>query len=112
MNGIIDRITEFIKEILQGWVLSNLETMFTDVNNRVGMVAGDVSKTPETWNPGIFNTVKALSEDVAVPIAGMVVTFVLCYELVSMVMEKNNMHELIHHSFSGISLKPVLLYGF
>lgn len=93
MNGIIDRITEFIKEILQGWVLSNLETMFTDVNNRVGMVAGDVSKTPETWNPRIFNTVKALSEDVAVPIAGMVVTFVLCYELVSMVMEKNNMHE-------------------
>lgn len=93
MNGIIDRITEFIKEILQGWVLSNLETMFTDVNNRVGMVAGDVSKTPETWNSGIFNTVKALSEDVAVPIAGMVVTFVLCYELVSMVMEKNNMHE-------------------
>ena len=93
MNGIIDRITEFIKEILQGWVLSNLETMFTDVNNRVGMVAWDVSKTPETWNPGIFNTVKALSEDVAVPIAGMVVTFVLCYELVSMVMEKNNMHE-------------------
>ena len=74
-------------------MLSNLETMFTDVNNRVGMVAGDVSKTPETWNPGIFNTVKALSEDVAVPIAGMVVTFVLCYELVSMVMEKNNMHE-------------------
>lgn len=57
------------------------------------MVAGDVSKTPETWNPRIFNTVKALSEDVAVPIAGMVVTFVLCYELVSMVMEKNNMHE-------------------
>lgn len=93
MNGIIDRITAFIKEILQGWVLSNLETMFTDVNNRVGMVAGDVSKTPETWNPGIFNIVKALSEDVAVPIAGMVVAFVLCYELVSMVMEKNNMHE-------------------
>lgn len=93
MNGIIDRITAFIKEILQGWVLSNLETMFTDVNNKVGMVSGEVSKTPETWNPGIFNVVKTLSEDVAVPIAGMVVSFVLCYELISMVMEKNNMHE-------------------
>lgn len=93
MGGIIDRITEFIKEILQGWVLSNLETMFTDVNNKTGMVAGEVSKTPETWNPRIFNVVKTLSEDVAVPIAGMVVSFVLCYELISMVMEKNNMHE-------------------
>lgn len=93
MGGIIDRITEFIKEILQGWVLSNLETMFTDVNNKIGMVAGEVSKTPETWNPRIFNVVKTLSEDVAVPIAGMVVSFVLCYELISMVMEKNNMHE-------------------
>lgn len=75
------------------------------------MVAGDVSKTPETWNPGIFNTVKALSEDVAVPIAGMVVTFVLCYELVSMVMEKNNMHKFDTSLFSDTCLKRALLYG-
>lgn len=92
MGGIIDRITEFIKEMLQGWILSNLETMFTDVNDKVGTVAGEVAKTPQDWNPGIFNMVQRLSEDVMVPIAGMVISFVLIYELITMVVDKNNMH--------------------
>ena len=93
MDGIIDKITEFIKEMLQGWVLTNLETMFTDVNTKVGTIAGEVSKTPSTWNSGIFNMVKNLSENVIVPIAGMIISFVLIYELITMVIDKNNMHE-------------------
>lgn len=93
MGGIIDKITEFIKEMLQGWVLSNLETMFTDVNEKVGTIAGEVSKTPSTWNSGIFGMVKNLSENVIVPIAGMIISFVLIYELINMVIDKNNMHD-------------------
>lgn len=93
MGGIIDKITEFIKEMLQGWVLSNLETMFTDVNEKVGTIAGEVSKTPSTWNSGIFSMVKNLSENVIVPIAGMIISFVLIYELINMVIDKNNMHD-------------------
>lgn len=50
MDGIVDKITEFIKEMLQGWVLTNLETMFTDVNNKVGTIATEVGKSPSTWN--------------------------------------------------------------
>ena len=79
--------------MLQGWVLTNLETMFNDVNNKVGTIAGEVSQTPSAWNSSIFNMVKNLSENVIVPIAGMIITFVLCYELITMVMEKNNMHD-------------------
>lgn len=93
MFGIIDKITEFIKEMLQGWVHSNLTAMFNDVNEKVGTIAGEVSKTPSTWNSGIFNMIKSLSENVVVPIAGMIITFVLCYELITMIMEKNNMHD-------------------
>ena len=93
MGGIIDKITEFIKEMLQGWVLTNLETMFTDVNDKVGTIAGEVSKTPSTWNSGIFGMVKNLSENVIVPIAGMIISFVLIYELINMVIDKNNMHD-------------------
>ena len=93
MGGIIEKITEFIKEMLQGWVLTNLETMFNDVNTKVGTIAGEVSQTPSSWNSSIFNMVKNLSENVIVPIAGMIITFVLCYELITMVMEKNNMHD-------------------
>lgn len=55
MGAIIDKITEFIKEMLQGWVLDNLSTMFTDVNDKVGTIAGEVGKTPSSWNSGIFS---------------------------------------------------------
>lgn len=93
MGGIIDKITDFIKEMLQGWVLSNLGTMFTDVNDKVGTIAGEVSKTPSTWNSGIFSMVKTLSENVVIPIAGLIISFVLIYELITMVIDKNNMHD-------------------
>ena len=93
MGGIIDKITDFIKEMLQGWVLSNLSTMFGDVNDKVGTIAGEVSKTPSTWNAGIFSMVQTLSENVIVPIAGMIISFVLIYELITMVIDKNNMHD-------------------
>lgn len=93
MEGIIEKLTDFIKEILKGWVEANLTAMFTDVNTKVGMIAGEVSRTPSTWNSSIFHMVQGLSESVIIPIAGMIITFVLCYELISMVMDKNNMHE-------------------
>lgn len=93
MGGIIDKITEFIKELLQGWVLTNFETMFTDVNDKVGTIAGEVSKTPSTWNSGIFDMIKTLSDNVMIPIAGMIISFVLVYELISMVIDKNNLHD-------------------
>ena len=94
MGAIIDKISDFIKEMLQGWVLSNLSNMFTDVNTKVGSIAGEVSQTPSSWNSGIFNMVKNLSDTVVVPIAGMVITFVLCYELINMMVERNNMHDI------------------
>ena len=93
MGGIIDKITDFIKEMLQGWVLDNLATMFTDVNDKVGTIAGEVSRTPSTWNSGIFNMIKTLSENVVIPIAGLIISFVLIYELITMVIDKNNMHD-------------------
>ena len=93
MGGIIDKITDFIKEMLQGWVLDNLGTMFTDVNDKVGTIAGEVSRTPSTWNSGIFSMVRTLSENVVIPIAGLIISFVLIYELITMVIDKNNMHD-------------------
>ena len=93
MNSIVDKITELIKEMLQGWVLTNLEGMFTDVNDKVGTIAGEVSKTPSGWNAGIFSMIQNLSNTVIVPIAGIIITYVLCYELITMVIDRNNMLE-------------------
>jgi len=94
MGPIIDRITEFIKEMLQGWVLDNLGTMFTDVNAKVGTIAGEVGKTPGAWNSGIFSMIRNLSENVMIPIAGLIISAILCYELITMIMDKNNMNDM------------------
>ena len=91
--GIIELITDFIKEMLRGWVLSNLGNMFTDINDKVGTVATEVGKTPSTWNSNIYTMVHNISDSVMIPIAGMIISAVLCYELITMSMDKNNMHD-------------------
>ena len=94
MQSILDAINEWIKEILLGAINGNLSTMFGDVNEKVGTIAAEVGQTPQGWNASIFSMVQTLSENVIVPIAGLVITYVLCYELISMIVEKNNMHEI------------------
>ena len=94
MESILEAINEWIKEILIGAINGNLSTMFGDVNEKVGTIAAEVGQTPQGWNASIFSMVQTLSENVIVPIAGLVITYVLCYELISMIVEKNNMHEM------------------
>ncbi len=108
MGAIIDKITEFIKEMLQGWVLDNLSTMFTDVNDKVGTIAGEVGQTPSSWNAGIFSMIDNLSDTVMIPIAGMIISAILCYELISMVMDKNNMHDMGSEFFFRYLIKACI----
>ena len=89
MDFIWDAIKDLLKEIIN----SNLENMFTDVNNNVSTIAAQVGTTPQGWNNSIFNMIRNLSDTVVLPIAGLILTFVLCYELITMVTEKNNMHD-------------------
>ena len=94
MDSILEKIEQAIKDLLIGWIESNLTNMFTDVNDKVGTIASEVGRTPSAWNSGIYSMIRGLSENVIVPIAGIIITFVLCYELISMITEKNNMHEM------------------
>ena len=93
-DGIFEAIEEWMRELLTGMVTSNLTTMFTDVNEKTGEIASQVGQTPQGWNSSIFNLIQNLSDSVIIPIAGMIITFVLCYELITMLTEKNNMHEI------------------
>ena len=93
MPSVLQKLADFTKEVLTGWITSNLQGMFTDVNDKVGTIAGEVAKTPSTWNSGIFNMVRTLSDSVIVPIAGMVITAVLCYELINAVVASNAIHD-------------------
>ena len=94
LDGILKAIEDWMRELLTGMVTSNLETMYTDVNERTGMIASEVAKTPQAWNGSIYGIIHNLSDTVMMPIAGMIITFVLCYELVFLLTEKNSMHEM------------------
>lgn len=93
MQSIIDSITQWLKELLVGGITDNLSGMFDNVNQKVGEIAGEVGMTPSVWNGGVFSMIQNLSETVIIPIAGIILTFIMCYELIQMVIEKNNMHD-------------------
>ena len=93
MLNILDIITDWIKGILRDCIMGNLDGMFDQINSEVGEVAANVGTTPAAWNAGVFSMIRNLSDNVVVPVAGMIITFVLCYELISMLMEKNNFHD-------------------
>ena len=90
MDKILDSIAETLTDFFVGAIQTNLSRMFDDVNTKVGSIAGEVGQTPQSWNSGIFNMVKSLSDNIILPIAGIIITYVLCYELIHMVMEKNH----------------------
>ena len=82
MNFLWEKITEWLKELLVGGIISNLSGMFDSINEQVADVAAVVGATPQGWNASVFNMVKSLSENVIIPIAGLILTFVMTYELI------------------------------
>lgn len=91
MNSLWDQIKEWIKEALVGGIMSNFQGMFDEVNTKIADIAAQVGQTPEGFHSGVFSMIKNLSDTVIIPIAGMILTFVLCYELIQMVISHNNM---------------------
>ena len=91
---IWEQIEQWFREILTGGIIDNLSGLFDSVNTEVAEIAGELGTTPAAWNAGIFNMIRSLSENIIVPIAGIIITFVMCYELIQLVIDKNNLHDL------------------
>lgn len=94
LDSLFQAIEDWMRTLLTNMVDSNLTTMFGDVNEKTGQIAAQVGQTPQGWNSGIYSMIQSLSNTVILPIAGIIITFVLCYELISMLTEKNNMHDI------------------
>lgn len=93
MGILTEWITDWLKGLLIEGILGNLEGLFDTVNARVGEVAVQVGTTPAAWNAGVFSLIRQISETVILPIAGMILTFVATYELIQMLIERNNLHD-------------------
>lgn len=91
MDRILDSMTEWLEELLGDAVLNNLTNMVSIVNEKVGTIASDVSKTPANFSPGIYGMIRNVSESVIVPIAGIIMTIIACYELIQLIIEHNNL---------------------
>jgi hypothetical protein len=86
-------LTEWIKGLLVAGILSNFAGLFDRVNDQVGNIAITVGMTPWAFNPGVFNLIRALSETVVLPVAGLLLTFVMTWELIHLIIDRNNLHE-------------------
>ncbi|MBO4939071.1 MAG: hypothetical protein J6C98_08770 [Oscillospiraceae bacterium] len=93
MDYIKEQITEWLKEILTDGIISNLSGLFDNVNQEIGEITTQVGMTPQGWNGGIYSMIHNLSETVIVPIAGLILAFVMTLELIQLIMDKNNMHD-------------------
>ena len=91
MQSILEQITDWLKSMIISGIMGNLSGMFDSVNQQVGQIAGDVGPTPANFSPAVFSMIRNISESVILPIAGMVLTFIACYELIQMLIEHNNL---------------------
>ena len=94
MDFLSDWLTSWLKELLIDGILGNLEGLFDSVNGAVGEIAVQVGTTPAAWNAGVFSLIRQLSETVILPIAGLILTFVATYELIQMLIDRNNLHDI------------------
>jgi hypothetical protein len=93
MDWLTEWLTEWINQGLIDAIMDRFSGMYDSINTRVGEIATQVGQTPEGWNSGVYSMIRTLSETAVIPIAGMILTFVLCYELIHMIIERNNMHD-------------------
>lgn len=92
MDKVLESLVEWLKEILVGGIVNNLSGMFDSVNSQVGEIAGQVGATPRAWNGAIYNMIRTLSDNIILPIAGVILAFVMTMELIQMISDKNSMH--------------------
>ena len=94
MNFLWDKVTEWLKELLIGSIMSNLTGLFDNVNRQVAGIADNVGATPQAWNGGVFGMIRNLSDNVILPIAGVILVLVATLELIQMIVDRNNMHDM------------------
>lgn len=116
MDFLTDWLTDWLKELLIDGIMGNLSGLFDSVNANVGEIAAQVGTTPAAWNAGVFSLIRQLSETVVLPIAGLILTFVATYELIQMLIDRNNLHDLDSRcrtsSWSAPPLREALMMKF
>ena len=91
MDTILQQIADWLKKMLVGGIMNNFTGIFDSVNQQVGSIASQVGTTPANFSPSVFSMIRNVSESVIIPIAGMILTFIACYELIQLIIDHNNL---------------------
>ena len=91
MGSVLEAIEDWIRGLLVSGIMGNLTSIFDSVNNQVGQIATEVGRTPASFSPAVYGMIRTLSENVIMPIAGLILTFIACYELIQLVISHNNL---------------------
>ena len=91
MESLLEKLTEYLKGILVSGIMDNLSSTFTSLNEKVGEVASQLATSPADFQPGIYSMIRNISENVIMPIAGLILTFIACYELIQLIIAHNNL---------------------
>ena len=94
MDLIWEKFTEWLKELLVGGIMDNLTGLFDNVNAKVAEAAGHIGRTPQAWNASIYSMIRSLSDNVILPIAGVILAFVMTLELIQLIADRNNLHDI------------------
>lgn len=91
MESLLEQLTEYLKGILVSGIMDNLTSTFNSLNSKLGEVTSNLAQSPVDFQPSVFNMIRSLSENVIMPIAGIILTFIACYELIQLVIAHNNL---------------------
>ena len=112
MLDLFEKIEEFFKDIMIDVIKDNLSAMLVDINDKVSTVAVEVGKTPGSWNSEVFAFIKSINENVVLPIAAIILTAILCIELIQVVVQKNSMHDTDTFEFFKYIIKMWVAHAF
>ena len=111
MDFLLEALTNWLKEMLVGGIMSNLSGMFDSVNQQVANISVQVGQTPQGWNGSIFNMIENLSNSIMVPIAGVILAIVMTVDLIQMIADKNNLHDVDIQGFGRQTIKYLIVCG-
>ena len=94
MDLIWEKFTEWLKELLVGGIMDNLTGLFDNVNAKVAEAAGHIGSTPQAWNANIYSMIRSLSDNLILPVAGVILAFVMTLELIQLIADRNNLHDI------------------
>ena len=91
MDSILQSIEDWFRELLVSGIMDILSNTFQSVNDQVGAIATEVGTSPADFQPAVYAMISTISENVIMPIAGILLTFIACYELIQLVISHNNL---------------------